>query len=257
MPRRQCQHPLAQAVGQAGQGLGPGQAAVGLGGQTQQRTSHRVGALQQPAAAIGCGARQAHGGRPVLQQGVQPLSRGGGLVLLFGGPGHAEVAAEDAAAVEARQPAQAPAPGQGAGGGRSVQHPQVAQRALRLHARLQAAGGIVETLPEAFAAEGARHPGRRGRALRRLQLHQAVLLVGLPAPHVDQLAQHLRLHACLAQAVGVALPAPVGAAEQRAGGAQQQRQGGQPGRQHLLAGQQCRHHGRRQQGQRQHRQRGP
>jgi len=142
---------------------------------------------------------------------------------------------------------------QGARHGQVVD-PQLLDRRLRQHARLQAVQGIVEALPQTLTAEGAGDPCRCRCAVRRLQLDQAVFGIGLPAPDIDQLAEQLVLQPGFAQVVQLALAAPVGTTEQRAGGRQQQGEGAKPSRQDLLTGQQGGHDGGGEQGQRQHRQ---
>ena len=173
------------------------------------------------------------------QQRVKTLPRDLGLVGMRCWPGHAQVAGEAALVVEAGQAAQPPGAGLRVAiglAGAVLLHQQFPQCRLRLHARLQAVLDIVEAVPEQITAEGAARPGRSGRALRWLQFHQPVLGIGLPAPHVEHLAQQLGMQACAAQAVKLALAAPEGAGQQRPGATGQQGQRHQPCRQHALPG---------------------
>ena len=185
----------------------------------------------------------------MLQQGLQGLLGGAQCVGLVGGLGHAGVAGKAATLVKPGQATQAPVPAQATVG---LLHTQLGQRRLRQHARAQAVLGIVEAVPEQFATRGAFGPGRGGCPQRRLQAHQLVVRVGLPLPHLDQLAEHLRLQPGVAQAAELALAGPGATGQQRAGRGDQHGQASQP-LAAMLAGQQRGHHPAGQQGQGQHR----
>jgi hypothetical protein len=139
------------------------------------------------------------------------------------GARRAHVAFELALGVEARHAAQQPVAVLGRAHG---PYRHVGQRHHRLQLCTQAVCIGDEPLPQRLAAPVTMVPGRGRRAGRRLQAQQAVVAIGLPLPHIEQLDEQLALGTCLAQRLALALAFQPAAGDKTGQRHQQQRQTG-------------------------------
>ena len=182
--------------------------------------------------------------RCLLHGWLADRRRPGGARRNGGGPRHAQIPAEHAAAVEARQSAQGPF------GVRAAipvaPHGQIGQRRMRGHAFAQAArlGHLGKALPQVLAVAPVARPGRCRRATGWLQPHQPVLCVGLPDPAIGELQQVLVLKPGLVQPTRIGLARPQGAGCGTRRGHQYERHHRKRAQARLLGGQDRRHHGR-------------
>jgi len=97
----------------------------------------------------------------------------------------------------------------------------------------------LEAFPQALPLECG--PGVGGRIGRRLPVLQAVLRIGLPAPHRVQLGLQLQLHAGIPQHMAMAMSGPLEAGQAGAAADRQQREHGEVPRRVAVGCGRCRH----------------